>query len=156
MGPLKVSQHCDSVLLFLNCLVTKSLLPDWEHMEPVREHAACFVLVFPCIFIVNCLKGTRYCFTYFIWMICCWISFCVSRAAIYGANWEWLSFFSSGNSVYCALFKGGLGLSLLCPLLPPALNLAFFLFSLWLWSLFLSAFFPSYFLHCPYQCKWTQ
>lgn len=40
----------------------------------------------PSIFITKCLEDTRYCFIYFIWIICQRLSSCVLKASIYSIN----------------------------------------------------------------------
>lgn len=81
---LKVLQQNDSLMLFMNCLFTNSFLHCQDHMESVIEHTAC--LSFSCMVITKCLKDTRYCSIYFIWIICQRLSSCVFRATIYSVN----------------------------------------------------------------------
>ena len=80
---LKVLQQSDSLMLFMNCLFLGSFLHCREHMESVHTYCKPFFFY---IFITKCLKDTRYCFIYFIWIICRKLSSCVFRATIYSIN----------------------------------------------------------------------
>lgn len=121
MGSLKAPHQNDSLMLFMNCCSpTPFLLVEniWSRKNMLHS-----VPLPPCIFIIERPKSTRYCFTYFIWIICCWISFCVSGAAIYGAENSFPPLQRKCN-LLCTL-QGDFGSvfvhGVFCPLLPPAL-----------------------------------